>query len=191
MLRMPPGAEPFINVVGLDPGSTTFGVAVIRFNIETFQIDRSTAWTINVPRLVRKNDWVSSIHGDRFGRILELGYELLRIFQDFEAFSIVTESPFFNRARPQAGVVLFEVLATIRHAVLAYDKWKELEEIPPSNVKNAVGASGGGGKDAVRNRVLALAGQLRYEGNVPIDMLDEHSIDALAVAFSRIKIFMG
>jgi Holliday junction resolvasome RuvABC endonuclease subunit len=59
--------------------------------------------------------------------------------------------------------------------------------IDPPSVKKAVGATSHAKKDEVK-AALARLPDLNYNGPVPLEMLDEHSIDALAVAYCRLKI---
>ncbi|EKD22653.1 MAG: hypothetical protein ACD_84C00020G0001, partial [uncultured bacterium] len=75
----------------------------------------------------------------------------------------------------------------IRRAVMHYDIWTSLDFVDPPTVKKAVGAHGKSQKYDVRKKVLALK-ELCYNGEIPIELLDEHSIDALAVAYHRLII---
>ena len=186
MLTSPQNSSPLVNIVGLDPGSNAFGIAVLTIDINTMKIVSSIAWTIFGERLSGKNNWIEEIHSGRINRILAIEENLLQVFNYYNPFLISSEAPFINNAFPQAGIALTEVLFCIRQAVMRYDQWKRLDLIPPSNVKNAVGASGGGDKNKVRDKVIVMS-ELNFIGNTPIEELDEHSIDALAVAYSRYK----
>lgn len=186
MLTMPHGSSPIINILGMDPGSHSLGVAVISIDITTLRIVNSIAWTLDGKKLAGKDDWVTQLHGERNGRVHALENELLEIFRYFQPLEIASESPFINSKFPQAGLALTVVICAIRSAVMHYDLWKELHLVDPPSVKMAVGAPGNAPKEVVKEKVMQLV-DLNYTGSTPIHLLDEHSIDALAVTYCRYR----
>lgn len=186
MLVIPEGSSNIIKVIGLDPGSNTFGIAELDFNLDIMQIDKCSAFTITLDRMVEKNSWLEQQHSSRVARLQELYKFLLRFFNNVRPNIIASESPFINNKFPQSGIALTEVLSVIRQAVIDYNLWTTLDLLPPSVVKNGVGAAGAAAKDDMKVRLSRLT-DLNYTSNVPLQMLDEHSIDALAVAYSRVK----
>jgi Holliday junction resolvasome RuvABC endonuclease subunit len=190
MLRLPDGAAHIATVVGIDPGSDTLGVGVLYFDLDALEIVGSEAFTLNGTRQGR-GTFATEIHGDRLGRIESHREALLQVFRYFEPISIASESPFMSRRMPAAYGALTEVVCAIRHAAMQYDAWKPLKMIDPPTVKRAVGVSGktGGpeGKKLMLTALLAMPPtELRYCGDVPMESLDEHSIDALAVAYCHL-----
>jgi Holliday junction resolvasome RuvABC endonuclease subunit len=186
MLTIPKDSLCEFSIIGLDPGSNAFGIAVLNINIETKKIVSSDAWTIFAERLAGKNNWVEEVHGGRVNRILAIEENLLAVFLEYNPNIIATESPFIHSSFPAAGIALTEVLSAIRRAVIRYDSWKKIFLIPPSSVKNGVGAGGGVNKVSVRDKVLELT-ELNYSGVIRIEDLDEHAIDSLAVAYTKYK----
>lgn len=188
MLTMPVNAPGICSIIGIDPGSDTLGVANLRFNVETLEIVSTEAKTLHGAKAARGN-WTTWIHGDRWGRIESHHDVLVATFRECQPLEIACEAPFINRRQPQAGLALTETVALIRHAVVQYDVWKRLHMIDPPTVKMAVGVNGkkGGpeGKALMQAAVLNMAPTLKYIGQVPLDQLDEHSIDAIAVAYCR------
>lgn len=185
MLTMPANASAIVPIIGLDPGSDTLGTGTIWYNLDTDSIERTEAKTFVGSRMARES-WDTGIHGDRLGRIFWHESNLLRMFQIAQPFSIASESPFFAMRRPQAYGALMEVVTAIRNAVRAYDAWKVLNLIDPPTVKNAVGAKGNAQKDEVKQKLLGLP-NLNYVGEVPLHLLDEHSVDAVAVAYCQLQ----
>lgn len=188
MLTMPADASPLIPVIGIDPGSVNLGVGVIWYNVDTCNIDATEAKTYNGERMGR-GSWITERSGDRAGRIAAHRDNLLRIFNIVQPAVIASESPFFNQRRPQAYGALTEVVCAIREAVQLHDSWKHLQLIDPPTVKNAVGAKGNAGKEEVKEKLLGLS-HINYQGDVPLAMLDEHSIDAIAVAYCQLRRLM-
>lgn len=191
MISIPTNSSNIFPIIGLDPGSNSFGIALLYVDIYTMKIISSNAWTIFGERLAGKNNWIEEIHGGRTNRIMAIEDNLLAVFKYYNPFLIASESPFINNAFPQAGIALTEVMSSIRRAVMRYDPWKELYLISPSEMKQAVGASSSKIdksklKDKVKDKIVSLT-DLNYSGFVPITELDEHSIDALGVAYARFK----
>jgi Holliday junction resolvasome RuvABC endonuclease subunit len=186
MLTMPANASSIATLCGIDPGTNTLGVAFIAFDVVTLQIVHSQAFTLKGEKLGR-NSWITEAHGDKLGRITALKEELVKLFHYVQPMEFASEAPFYNRLHPGAYGPLVEVISAVTQAVMQYDVWKILHMIDPSTVKKAVGIVGkipkGEAKTYMRRHVVPLAGTLRYAGHIPIERLDEHSIDALAVAY--------
>lgn len=186
MLQMPLEAEHTATILGIDPGSDTLGVGILTFDVRTLAIVSTQALTLNGTRNGR-GSFATEVHGDRYGRIESHKQELIRIFRLTRPMAVASESPFMSRRRPQAYGALTEVVCAIRAALLHYDCWQPLEMIDPPTVKRAVGVDGrtGGpeGKKLMQTALLRMEAALHYDGFVPMQQLDEHSIDALAVAY--------
>lgn len=186
MLVKPEDGSNTVVIIGIDPGSSQLGIGAIEIDMDTFMITSSIAWTIVGEKLMPKNSWAEELHGARYVRINALQKELLRVFNSYMPNFIASESPFYNQRRPQAYGALTEVICAVRSAVVSYDAWRKLDLIDPPTVKNAVGAKGNADKDMVK-KAISLIPELKYNGNRPLQELDEHSIDALAVAYCRYK----
>jgi Holliday junction resolvasome RuvABC endonuclease subunit len=183
MLRMPAHSASIISIIGIDPGSTCLGTSILWVDLSTMKIIASSAKTFRGDRLGQEL-WTAELFGDRIGRIASLEEELVHLFRHVQPYMIASESPFMSMRRPQAYGALTEVICAIRRAVMRYDMWKTLYLIDPPTVKKAVGASGNADKEQVKSKLMALP-DLQYSGDIPIARLDEHSVDALAVAYGR------
>lgn len=162
------------------------GVAIIHFDITTLKIVKSHVSTFTGSKLYAMQSWNEQTQSARYARINAHKENLLRLFQVNNPVQIVAEDGFFNQRRPNAFAVLMEVQIAIRQAVYEYSHWRELFLIDPPTVKKAVGVAGNADKFKVKDGVCALS-DLKYEGLVPLIDLDEHSIDALAVAYAKLK----
>lgn len=184
MHLMPSDPEHLACIVGLDPGTETLGVGIITFDVRTLWIEKTTALTLKGSKC-RMNPSMIESHSERFARIDTLGLNILDILHYHKPIAVVCESPFFNSKRPQAFSALIEATAMIRYTVWRYDPSIGLCLVDPPSVKQAVGAKGNAGKDDVQKAVLTI-GELNYQGLLPLSSLDEHSIDAIAVAYSKL-----
>jgi Holliday junction resolvasome RuvABC endonuclease subunit len=189
MLRLPADAGSIISVVGIDPGTTTLGTSVLWIDLNTMRIVSSFAKTFRGDRLQDGESWLGFLHGDRFSRIAAIEGALLDLFQRVRPFMIVSEAPFISMRQPQAYGALTEVMCGIMNAMLAYDPWKPLYRVDPPTVKKKVGAPGNADKNAVKQALLRLP-DLNYQGETPLAMLDEHSVDALAVAYGKWRAYL-
>ena len=180
MLPLPTGSHE-ASIVGIDPGTVNFGVATLTFDLTTFKPTRCEARTLDGERLPG-SDWSELIHGARYRRVEALKAQLVKIFDADQPVFVCSESPFYSKRQPNAFGALTEVICAIREAVKLYSLWKPLLLVDPPRVKQAVGASGNAKKDGVL-AALKKQTELMDALTCPIDDLDEHAIDAIAVAF--------
>jgi Holliday junction resolvasome RuvABC endonuclease subunit len=169
-------------LIGIDPGSETLGVGILTFG-KDFEILKIEAATYRGSKLPILED-TELIHGARHSRIQAHYHNLFALFLQYQPIGIACESPFFQAARPQAYGALTEVVGMIRAAVLNYRPNLSVNFIDPPNVKRAVGAKGNADKDAVRAAILTIQAIVDFFiGPVPIEMLDEHSLDSIAAVY--------
>lgn len=185
MLRMPDDPSTTVAVMGVDPGTTTLGVGIIYFDALTFEMTRSEAYTFNGGKLPG-SDWVEAIESHKRRRILALQHNFSQMLERVNPLAVACESNYMNISRPSAYGPLVEIVSALRDALYRYDKWRPLYMVTPGEVKNAVGAKGGAGKDPVKEGMLEQPDLVRT-CRMDIISLDEHSVDALAVAYSKYK----
>lgn len=182
MLVIPPTSSRTASLIGLDPGSDTLGTSRVDFDIETFALVGVSGHTLKGAKAGR-GSWETEQFGERLGRISANQEALYWMFRHIQPYAVASESAFISRRRPSAYGALTEVLCSIRYALYRYDPWKVLHMYDPITVKQAVGATKFKGKDPVLDGVKAYPGLLDlYNGGTPFDQLDEHAIDAIAVA---------
>jgi Holliday junction resolvasome RuvABC endonuclease subunit len=176
-------------IVGIDPGSTTLGCALIEYDVRTLAILRTCAYTFNADKM-RLDDLASLNHSERFARIFALQQALYSVFLDLRPNIVISESPFLKRRFPTAFGVLTEVVFAIRMAVRQYDPTMQLDLIDPPSAKMATGATGKAKKDEVHAALKKLLAGLHFDPSysaMPFNELDEHSVDAIAIAYSMWK----
>lgn len=175
----------YVSLIGIDPGSDTLGLSCLKIDIKTLNLLSIEAFTFKGSKMFDDEGWSANILGVRNARIQSHKQNLINIFNRIQPLNIAAESSFFNIQRPSAYGALMEVMAMIREAVAEYDPWKHLYLIDPPSVKKAIGASGGSDKIVVRENVLKNYGHLYVDGIEAMGLLDEHSIDAIAVGICR------
>ena len=176
--------SPHVRVIGIDPGSVTLGVACMTVDVNTLQIVNTQAVTFIGTKLPI-DPWMEQMHSPRFARIAAHKENLKNVFNYCHPIVVACESPFYNPSRPHAYGVLVETLDAIRHAVWEYDPCLSLELTDPPTIKMAVGGKGNADKDEMKRLILRLP-DLNFTGMTPLHLLDEHSIDAIAVAYTKL-----
>lgn len=172
-------------LVSLDPGTESLGVARFYVELPSLKIVSCAAQTFKGSKL-NFSDWVVENHSAQFARIKAHQENLLSYLKAYTPFMVVSEAPFFSRKFPMAFAALVRLVSAIDQAVYQYDKALKLHTIDPPTVKLAVGAPGNAGKLQMHLAVMDLK-DLNYDGDIPIGILDEHAIDALAVGYCKIK----
>jgi Holliday junction resolvasome RuvABC endonuclease subunit len=176
-------------IVGIDPGSTTLGFSVLEYDARTLKIIRVYAHTFNASKM-KLNLLDIESHSERYARIYELMEAIYEGFVELQPNFVISESPFMAMRRPQAYGALVEVVFAIRSALRKYDPTMSLDLIDPPSAKNAVGAPGNAKKEQVFAALKKMLPQLNFDeerSGCTFDELDEHSVDGIAIAYSRWK----
>lgn len=181
-------------MVGIDPGSNSLGFACIEFDLDTLEIVRTYSFTIKPEKFVQ-SETISESHGARYARIYKLNDAILTEFLDIGPVDVVCESPFMSRRQPMAYGALMEVVYAVRLALCEYNPSQTLYLIDPPRAKQAVGAAGNAGKEEVLKAVLELEAELHFDKEMSqgraLGELDEHSSDAIAIAYSMVNKYRG
>jgi hypothetical protein len=169
-------------IIGIDPGNQ-MGVTLLWFHPISMEIIRIEPMTLNQDKLTVDDNHIQ-YHGIRFAKNMALRDALVNLFRIYWPVAVVSESPFFNRLSPGSYGPLLEMVFSIRLAVSLYDSWMGLDVIPPSNVKQALGAKGNCGKPEM---ITALINNINITSKLirPVNELNEHEIDSVAVAYSK------
>ncbi len=170
-----------ISILSIDPGTNHLGIAVINIDAKEMTITSSHAQSYSANRSGVLDKDIADIHGEKLARLMAQKENLKRVLREVRPFTVACEAPFYFHKRPGAFAPLVEVSLMIRLAVYEYNSEIKLYTYDPSSVKKAVGAMGNSDKQAVKNKVLNLK-----EIKCPkqeLELLDEHSVDALAVGY--------
>lgn len=190
MLILPP-ADETVRIMSFDPGTDTLGLAVSDANFATGQVSVIHAETFKASKYVNLHDeyqLTQETYGDRQARLQSHHDRVLMHMEHWLPHIVVSESPFMGM-RAQAFEALVECVNTLRWATYHFNPTVPLEVISPMSAKKVVGASGRGkDKHDVKDCIVSLMNQhyLTYQGMVPFDNLDEHSIDAITVGYAMV-----
>lgn len=175
-----------IKIMGIDPGTTNMGIGIIVANIDNLEIISSNGYTLNSERNRENSQYIPADGDDVYLRLMALDVALSRAIASECPDEFAMESPFMNPKRPQAYSPLVQCLTMIKAAIKRYRYTATPWFIPPSNVKNAVGAKGNCNKEIVRDLILSKENELKFSGMVGLGFQSEHVHDGLSIAYGRL-----
>lgn len=187
MLIIPQSNKPY-RILGIDPGTSTLGVSVLDFEIETSNVQLVHIVTLDARKEIKNYQTTCELYGERFAKLMIHEKNIYNLIVRYEPNCIISESPYMGRF-PQAFAALTQCLLMLSNVTYRYNSEIPFELVDPPTVKKAVGAKPkGSNKDPVKEGLFNIA---RIEGWDPneIERLDEHSVDATAVAYSKVLSF--
>lgn len=184
-------AYQLVRVIGIDPGTVTLGIACLDIDVMTRRVELVDARTIDAGRAIRDFQLTSRYHGLRFARLMALEESIYNYLRAFNPHIVASESPYMGRF-PQAYAALVECMNSIERAQNRYTPYAMLHRVDPMSVKLAVGVESKGKSKKERSASLSKdhvrEGLMRQPIAVPpgysFQVLDEHAVDATAVAYA-------
>lgn len=187
MLVSPDYVSNIVRVIGIDPGCTNLGLAIMEFDCSTLLPVRSEAMSFNAERMMDTDTSVLEIHSERAAKVLSHKQNISRILLAYNPAVVCCESPFYNRMRPGAYGALMEILSSITNAVIEYNTYTPFILYPPSIIKKSLGGSAFADKGLVRDQMLKLGDYFKLDGPYRLDQIDEHALDALAACYCYLE----
>jgi Holliday junction resolvasome RuvABC endonuclease subunit len=181
-----PQSSPIYRVMGIDPGTDTLGTAIIDIDLEKRTMVVAGAETQFGAKMANNFRPFAEVWGERAAKLRAHEENLYEVLYAWQPHSVIIESPFMGRF-PQAAFALVECVVSIKRAVYRYNRMMTGPMIDPVSAKKAAGIVGSVkklGKEAVRQHLKRIP-YLQYAPGVNLDALDEHSVDAIAVAHYR------
>lgn len=183
MLYIPNSEMREVSIVGVDPGTNTLGCAVLGLDIDTLNITSIYTHTY-VGEWMPMSDTLIAHHGDRYARLYAIQNALTSLFDSVNPLYIGCEAPFINVRRPQAYGALVQAVDRVQQASINHKPYVQFRLVEPLRVKMAVGAKFTSDKTAVWNAMCGIPEIINCLG--PFQP-DEHSVDAIAVAYYIVK----
>jgi Holliday junction resolvasome RuvABC endonuclease subunit len=179
MLKLPERDDPFVTVA-FDPGSYHLGVSVMEDKLDGSKKVVRESYTVHLKDNHPHYSAFAELQGNKQVRLLQMSDAVVDVLRRVKPHAIIVESNYLGRFAA-AFAALVECVVVIRSAVFQYDPFLPLWQIDPSTVKINAGMKKVKGTD--KNDVkVAMMARDDIEWLVDPDELDEHSIDACAVA---------
>ena len=201
LIAKPDGPDYFI-IMGIDPGTTSLGVGVLKVDINTLQVVGSNykALNANKPSGGRLfNDWMVEYYGERSTRIRELAWMLGAELNHYRPLFVCCETAFFNATNASAFGPLMEVIKTVENSVYAWNCFRPLYRIETTVAKQAIAPVTSELKttfkalcksktlDSSKARVLWCSQHHPEFSNITANIpYNEHGLDALVIAYAQL-----
>ncbi len=176
-----------INLLAIDPGLNNTGIAIFEIDYHSKKILKIEAFTIATEKLKNNTGLADEDFAERLIKLLKLKVSILNVLANVNPCIVAIEAPFYNRFRPNAYGALVEVLCVIQSAILEFNYSILFKKVEPLLVKKCVGAGTMKGKLDVKECVKKIDLVMNVLVN-DIECLDEHSIDAIAIGYSFLKL---
>lgn len=171
-------------ILGIDPGTNTLGTAIIDIDLITKRMTVAHATTYVGQSMACNYKAHEEVHGPRAARLKAHEENLLGLLHEWKPHTVICESAYMGRFA-QAYMALVECICAIEKALYRYNPAMPLLLVDPTTVKKTTGMTGRlRGKDPVREAIASLD-CLHFAKGMHLNGLDEHSVDALAVAYVR------
>jgi len=173
-------------ILGIDPGLNNTGLAIFDIDYATRSILSIETITLVNEKLLDRNELNPETSMERISKLYRLKNAFKEMLQHISPCIVACESPFYNRFRPSAYSSLIETICYLHTAVIELNPNIIFETIEPLLVKKIVGAGATKGKVDVKHSVISnhvLISALKQN----IELLDEHSIDAIAVGYAYLQ----
>ena len=177
-------------LLSIDPGLNNVGIAIYEIETQPFKILSIQAFTLKSERLIDDSCLDDEDHTERVHKRYMMGRSLTKALQQYRPDVVASESPFFDRRKPGSFAVLTEVLTTLFDAVVAFNPLIKFVMISPQSVKMTLGVAGIKGKEVVRE-AMEKQQEIITVLQDPLETIDEHAIDAIAVGYSWIMTKSG
>lgn len=174
-------------LLAIDPGVNNCGLAVFNIDYQTNQIMTVDAHTAISAKLNDTTSLYEELYSERTVKLHKLTEYLNQVMVDVNPAIVVCESPFYNRLRPMAYGSLLEVLNSVYSTIISHNNNIPFFTVEPLLVKKTVGAGMQTGKLDVKQAISRIEPIMSVL--LPnLESLDEHSVDAMAVGYTYIKL---
>ncbi len=173
-----------MKIVGIDPGSTNLGVAILTID-KKFNIIDIKAYNIFAKDIYNRHLNIEQGYNDlRAGSRMRLIMEgILELLSDDMAF-VSIEASFYNAFRPAAYAVLLAQMTMITDALTIQYPYTDVYKHPPGVIKKAIKVKSHKGKDPVTDAIRALGLEKLLSNAKSLDDLSEHAVDAIGIAYT-------
>lgn len=174
------------NILSIDPGLNNTGISIYNCSGHVNNVNTISAFSLNTDKVDDPKYVDEFWHTERMLKICRMKQALQNILIQVNPCLVICESPFFNRLMPSAYQALVQVISGFQQATIEYNQNIPFYFIEPLLVKKKIGAGFTSGKVSVKEMVGSNDFIMsRLVSN--INYLDEHAIDAIAIAYGYIK----
>lgn len=174
-------------ILSVDPGTNQMGVAITTLSFPGRLCTIDYVNTINIDRQ-HKDHHALDDHGGELTKQLVIRDVMLDLIQLYQPHVVVMESPYMGRFA-QAFKLLTKCMHTSQLTTYGYDPDLPFVFYDPATIKQHIGVKGTSGDknlmtEAIRSR---MGSEIILDPHL-FSLLDEHSVDAIAVGYAHAKV---
>lgn len=171
-----------INLLCIDPGLNNIGIANMVVQYGSGSILSIEAYTVKPEQHINNLNLIWYLD-ERSMKLVVLRNLIINIMSTRQVDMIICEAPFFYAGKPAAFKALVEVITTLKLAAADTNILVPFLQLEPLMVKRIVKSLNIHEKDSTKD-ALKVLGLDRY---INLDVLDEHSIDAISIGYAFLK----
>ena len=170
--------ENFYTILGLDPGNN-LGIGVLQVSTETNEILDVTSQTLVLDKYVE-----DETYNVMLARVQKLHNVVTHLNTIYQPLVVSLEAAFMNSRFPKSVIQLSQYVNTIELASRLSNPWCRILKYPPKYIKSVVGAGGTADKNDMKNNLLKIP---EISNKIDLNLLSEHAIDSLSIAYVTYK----
>lgn len=165
-------------ILGIDPGNN-LGLCIIKTDSNTMEIKSIYPYTHYLDR-----EAGTDVEDYFLKRKLYVRNIITKLYHRHNINMIGIELAFVNNRFPRSAITLSEYISFIELSVYNLSSRIKIFKYPPKSVKQLIGATGNSDKDGMLNTIKKIE---EIQPFINYDMLTEHSVDALAIAYITLQ----
>lgn len=174
--------------IAIDPGIDNTGIAIYTVS-SSLQIMNIETMIIHPGKMNNGANDIDIV-SERMYKLLTLKKSLSDIVACIKPATVISESPFYHSSSPMAYGSLIETISYLRMGVFEIDPNISFRTVEPLVVKKNIKAGSTKGKVEMKDRLKVIE-EVMNALLVPIDILDEHQVDAIAIGYYLLKTLRG
>jgi len=169
-----------VNILAIDPGTTTVGVSVFTINVITFELLNVETILIDTSIRFEPRDLTK----DLLIRLNTLYNRMKELIAYYDPHLVSVENGFINRLRPAAYGPLSQSIMAIELAAMDVNPFIKIFKFAPKTIKKVTTAGGAAGKVDMLVGVKNINEITRY---INPDLISEHEVDSIAVNYTMLQ----
>jgi Holliday junction resolvasome RuvABC endonuclease subunit len=176
----------YYKIMAVDPGLNKTGISIFNIELSTKQIISIDSTTLVNDHLPDNLPYFEEELPVRLLKLHKLRNAFLSLLEQNQPIGVAIESPFYNPGMPNAYGALTEVVTMFRGTIADYNHNIMVRMVEPLLAKKTIGAKLNNDKGEVKRAIINNQ-DLSRSLTTHIDLLDEHSIDSVAIGYTFLK----
>jgi len=169
-----------INILAIDPGTTTIGVSIFTINVIDYSIVAIETILVDTSIRLVSSDTAS----DLLLRLERLYHRVVELINYYKPYIVSLENGFINRLRPAAYGPLSQSIMAIELAVRNTNPYIKIFKFAPKTIKKVTTTAGTAGKNDMLAGIKTIP---EISNKINPDLISEHEVDSLGVNYTMLE----